>query len=45
MGMNQTHKYVHITHNMSTHKFECPIENVTLDKGNYGKAEHIYIND
>ena len=38
MVMYQTHKYVHITHNMSTHKFECLMEIVTLDKGNYGKV-------
>ena len=30
---------------MSTHKFECPMEIVTQDKGNYGKAEHILVND
>ena len=41
----QTHTYVHITLDMSTHKFECPTEVVTLDKGKCGKAAHIYIND
>ena len=41
----QTHTYAHITQDMSTHKFECPTEVVTLDKGNCGKTAHIYIND
>ena len=40
----QTHKYVYITHNMSTHKFECPMEILTLDKGIYGKTAHMYFN-
>ena len=31
----QTHTYVYITHNMSMHKFDCSMENVTLDEGNY----------
>ena len=30
----QTHTYVHITQDMSTHKVDCPMEIVTLDKGN-----------
>ena len=42
--MYQTLKYVHITHNMSIHKFECPTEILTLDKGIYGKVAHIYVN-
>ena len=33
----KTHKYVNITQNMSIHKFECPMEILTLDKGIYGK--------
>ena len=41
----QPHTYVHITHDMSMHKFECPTGVVTLDKGNCRKAAHIYIND
>ena len=41
----QTHTYVHLTQDMSTHKFECPTEVVTLDKGNCGKPAHIYVND
>ena len=41
----QMYTYVHITQDMSTHKFECPVEIVTLDKGNCRKAVHIYIND
>ena len=40
----QTNKYVHITHNMSTHKFECPAKILTLDKGNYGESAQIYVN-
>ena len=40
----QIHKYVHKTHNMSTHKFEGPTEILTLDEGIYGKAAHIYVN-
>ena len=40
----QTHKYVHITHNMSTHKFELPTKILTLDKGNYGELAQIYVN-
>ena len=41
-----THTYVHITQDMSTHKFQCPTEVVTLDKGNCKKnPAHIYIND
>ena len=39
------HIHVHITQDISTHKFDCPIEIVTLDKGNCGKAAHIYVND
>ena len=43
--MYQTHKYVHITHNMSTHKSECPMEILTLDEGIYANAfAHIYVN-
>ena len=34
----QTHQYVHITHNISTHKFKCPTKILTLDKGNYGES-------
>ena len=34
----QTHKYVCITHNMSTYKFECPTKILTLDKGNYRES-------
>ena len=30
----QTHTYMHITH-MSTHKFEYPMEILTLDEGIY----------
>ena len=41
----QPHTYVHITHNISTHKIECPMGVVTLDKSNCGKVAHIYIND
>ena len=41
----QTHTYVHITHNMSMHKFECPMEIVTLDEGNYRKVAHVYVNN
>ena len=44
MDMYQTLKYVHITHNMSTHKFECPTEILTLEEGIYRKAAHIYVN-
>ena len=40
----QTHKYLYITHNMSTHKFECPMKILTLDEGIYRKAALIYIN-
>ena len=40
----QTHKYVYITHNMPTHKFECPGKNLTLDKGNYKESAQIYVN-
>ena len=40
----QTHKYVYITHNMSTHKFECPGKNLTLDKGKYKESAQIYVN-
>ena len=40
----QTHKYVYITHNMPTHKFECPGKNLTLDKGNYRESAQIYVN-
>ena len=39
----QTHKYAHIAHNMSTHKFECPVEILTIDEGIYRKAAHIYV--
>ena len=39
------HTYVHITHNMSMHTFECTMEIVTLDEGNYGEVAHMYIND
>ena len=39
----QTNKYVHIMYNMSTHKFECPVKILTLDKANYGELKHIYI--
>ena len=38
------HKYVHIRHNMSKHKFECAAKISTTDKANYGKSEHIYVN-
>ena len=38
----QTGKYVHITHNMSTHKFECPMEILTLDEGIYGKGTYLH---
>ena len=41
----QTHTYVYITQDMSTHKSECPMGVVTLDKGNCRKAAHIYVND
>ena len=41
----QMHTYVHITHNMSTHTFECPMEIVTPDEGNNAEAAHMYIND
>ena len=34
----QTHKCVHTTHNMSTHKFECPAKNLTIHKGNYRES-------
>ena len=44
MDMYQTIKYVHITHNVSTHKFECPTEILTPDEGIYRKAAHIYVN-
>ena len=30
---------------MFTHKFECPMEIVSLAGGNYRKAEHIYVID
>ena len=30
----QMHTYVHMTHNMSMHTFECPMEIVTLNEGN-----------
>ena len=40
----QTHKYVHLTQDMSTYRFDYPMEVVTLDEGIYGKAAHIYIN-
>ena len=40
----QTHNYVHITHNVSTHKSEFPMEILTLDEGIDGKAAHIYVN-
>ena len=30
---------------MSMHTFECPMEIVTLDEGNYGEVAHMYIND
>ena len=29
---------------MSTHKFEFPMEILTLDEGIYGKVAHIYVN-
>ena len=38
--MYKTLKYVHITHNMFTYKFECPTEILTLDEGIYGKASY-----
>ena len=40
----QTHKYVHITHSMSTHKFECPAKILTLDEVIYGESVQIYVN-
>ena len=40
----QTHKYVHISQNMSTPKFECPAKILIPDKANYGELEHIYVN-
>ena len=40
----QTHKYVYITHNMPTHKFEWPGKNLTLDKGNYKESAQMYVN-
>ena len=40
----QTHKYVYITHNMPTHKFEWPEKILTLDKGNYRESAQIYVN-
>ena len=41
----QTHKYVYITQDMLTNKFKCPMEVVSLDKGNCRKVANIYIND
>ena len=40
----QTHKYLHITHSMSTHKFECPAKILTLDEVNYRESAQIYVN-
>ena len=40
----QAHKCVHTTHNVSTHKFECPAKNLTIDKGNYRELAQIYVN-
>ena len=40
----QTHNYVHITHSISTHKFECPEKILTLDEVNYRKLAQIYVN-
>ena len=40
----QKHKYVHIAHSMSTHKFECPAKILTLDEVNYGESAQIYVN-
>ena len=37
-------KYVHETHNMSTHKFECTTELLTLVKGIFRKMAHICAN-
>ena len=40
----QTHKCVHITHSMSTHKFECPSKILTIDEVNYRELAQIYVN-
>ena len=39
----QTLKYVCITDNMHTHKFEFPAKILSLDKGNYGESAQIYV--
>ena len=39
----QTHKCVHTTHNMSTHKFECPAKNLTIHKCNYRELAQMYV--
>ena len=38
------HINVCITHNMPTHKFECPEKILILDKGNYRELAQIYVN-
>ena len=30
-------------HNMSTHKFECPAQNLTIHKGNYRESAQMYV--
>ena len=40
----QKHKYVCITHSMSTHKFECPEKVLTLYEVNYGESAQICVN-
>ena len=39
----QTHTYVHIAQDKSMNKFDCPMEILTLDKGNCGKVAHILL--
>ena len=31
------------THNMSTHKFECPAKNLTIHKCNYRESAQMYV--
>ena len=40
----QTHKYIHISHNMTLHKFEWPAKVLIIDKGKYRVLEYIYVN-
>ena len=39
----ETHKYVCITHNMSTHKIGCPAKILIIDESNYRELAQIYV--